>query len=185
MDSIFRNLKESLMQTEFVVVLCGPHANGAPQFHRIQAATEIAKSKPHASLVVCGDANRGKDVDQFTGFAKSQGVKTVFGLYSPEMSTISDVQSAVDFIVRRQSTRSTIHLVTDDWHMPRAGTIFRHTLLCSPLAELEPVVRPVAVVGGEPITPEREQLERDGLNAFQNGTYRTGTKLGWGKPDES
>lgn len=173
------------MEAEFIVVLCGPHAKGSPQFHRIRAATEVAKARPNARLVICGDANRGKDVDQFAGFAKAQGVETVIGLYDPQRSTLSDVQRAVDFISRHAVLATTIHLVTDHWHMPRAGTMLQHALASSPLAQNDAVVRPTSVVGGEPITSEEERRERNGLLAFQSGTYQIGTKLGWGKPDDS
>ena len=136
-------------------------------------------------MVICGDANRGKDVDQFAGFAKAEGVETVIGLYDPQMSTISDVQRAVDFVAQHSFACATIHLVTDHWHLPRAGEMLQRTLSSSPVKEKSTIVRGVPVVGGEPITLEQEQREREGLLAFRRGTYQTGTKLGWGKPDDS
>jgi|GEM_PF-2533912 hypothetical protein len=80
--SVQQNLLQGIPPEQAaVVMLCGPHKDPtnqeySPQFHRIDAATEVARQLG-IRLFVAGDATGGRDVALFVARARAAGVEAI------------------------------------------------------------------------------------------------------------
>lgn len=114
------------LATSLVVVFCGPHDNdGKVSFRRIDAGIAGALLRPEKPipLIICGDGNGGYDCRQFERRALERGVPQVHAVFDPRASTYSDADSVCHAIRYMQgySRITRLFLVTDWWHMERAG----------------------------------------------------------------
>ncbi|NQV89400.1 MAG: YdcF family protein, partial [Parcubacteria group bacterium] len=175
------------MEYEAVVAMfCGPHDEGddAPT-RRIDRAIELALHLG-LPLMIAGDGNGGLDVAQFNDLAVASGVFYVIALYDSGASTLSDAMCVAQNIGRdpRLDCVSTIHLVTDDWHMDRSKAMLEGELSdASWKRQNPPEVTPSCVTTGP--QPARWVIdgERKGLKDYRSGRYGTGKAYApWGKP---
>lgn len=171
---------------DFVVMLCGPHEDDharSPQFHRVNAAIRLAK-RYGRDLLICGDATGGSDVELFARHAVEHGCSGAIPLYDADKSTLTDVRSALRHIRDNTGGHSsgTVHVVTDEWHMPRAIAMFRGEANHILVGDQEYVFEPISVVGGK--RPEKWQRMREakGIEDYLQGRYRSDPALAWGKP---
>jgi hypothetical protein len=175
------------MESEAVVAMfCGPHDEGddAPT-RRIDRAIELALQLG-LPLMIAGDGNGGQDVAQFNDRAVARGVCYVIALYDQDASTWSDAMCVAQNIGRnpRLECISTIHLVTDDWHMDRSKAMLEGELsgwIWS--RQSPPEVIPSCVTTGP--HPARWVIdgERKGLEDYRSGCYGMKEAYApWGKP---
>ncbi|GEM_PF-1579121 len=185
---------------EVVVMICGPHHqkedgsrdgytcsgthDGTRCFSRVDAAVAEALRRK-APLVICGDANEGRDVRAFHTRADAWGVASITQLIHPDgpSDTHRDLQMAVQLLLRdpefAQVTRFV--LVTDHWHMPRASMMAVDLIanVYVPAGRMLQFV-PSGVHCWEPPLDVLER-ERDGCADFAAGDYQSG-RHGYGKP---
>ncbi len=110
---------------QIVVMLCGPHENGEVCNRRIDEAIYLAMSEG-IPLIIAGDGNFGEDIKYFTDRARMDGIHHTVGLYNQRANTLSDSTMVAEVLSKHGEFTdvSTIHLVTDWWHMPRASLFF-------------------------------------------------------------
>lgn len=170
----------------FVVMLCGPHKEDqvrSPQFHRVNAAIRLAK-RYGRDLLVCGDATGGSDVELYVRHAHDHGYRDAVPLYDGGKCTLADVRSALTFVRDNTGDHSsgTVYVVTDEWHMDRALVMFRGEADKVLVHDQEYDFEPIAVVGGKRPLKWQRMRERQGIEDYIAGRYRTDSSLAWGKP---
>lgn len=122
-----------------VVVLNGPHVKKwvwaqfawVEVFWNGRINVAIAKAMQlKVPLLVCGDANGGKDLAHMVGLAQSKGINTIpceNGKNKEDKNTRGDCLAAIRELQRRPDV-TRVHLVTCWYHMPRAIANMRHEL---------------------------------------------------------
>lgn len=161
---------------------------GTQCYSRIDFAITVAREH-FAPLIVCGDANEGRDVRAFCERARCAGVATVCQAVwtGGASNTYRDLEMAVRMLVNDPEFGGTeaFRLVTDPWHMPRAEAMAQR-LIREVCAEAN---RPAFFLRTSEVSPYwnppawRILNERQGLDDFLAGRYDPSRRLDpLGKP---
>lgn len=184
---------------EVIVMICGPHHlkrdasrdgyvcpaehEGTRCCSRIDHAIKVALAAD-APLIVCGDANEGRDVRAFCERARRAGVRTVCQAVRTDgpSNTFHDLSMAARMATLDPEFAEvrTFRLVTDPWHMPRAAMmaedVIRSACADAGVAPFDLKTSDVDPCWDPP--PDMLQRERAGLLAFSEGTYKGGHAAG-------
>lgn len=174
--------------SRFVLMVCGPHLyddRPSPIHQRIDAATYHAAVKD-ATLLVCGDACGGEDVRHFIARARGRHPDlSIHGCYDPGACTLTDVRAGLRQLNELVAPGGEAHvlLVTDDYHIRRAGVMLRGEI-ASHLTRGQRLTVEDRFLHGTPRPPDETQLAREeqGLRDYLDGRYRARTDNHWGKP---
>lgn len=109
-----------------VVMFTGPHYGGTIHFGRIDKAIDAAK-KRHCPLMICGDGNRGFDLEVFRERARARGLRQIILSYDKRANTRGDAAGAAKKISCMPGVHDVL-VVTDWYHMLRACEALRMEL---------------------------------------------------------
>jgi hypothetical protein len=153
-----------------VAMFCGPHDEGNQvPTRRIDQAINLALSTG-SPLFIAGDRFNGDEITRFKLRARNQGVTTIVEAFDPRHCTLSDAQAtAREILARGYHQLTSIHLVTDWWHMPRAAAMLRGELQ-STLGRVLEVIESTVHNGPCPVDLVLSN-EKQGLDDYRAGTY--------------